>query len=211
MSKQTLWLCRHGNRIDFVDPSLKGMPDPHLAPDGIVQAKQTGERLRGEGIRHVFSSPFYRAVETAHYIAEALDLPIKIEHGACEWLNGAWFATRPVFQAPEALREIFPRVDVAYRTRVEPSHPETNPEMLARCAVTAARLLEDFHEDMVIIGHGASVSGLAEGFLGRKPGLSCCAVCALTKIVRGDGEPELVLNGDASHLTGGEAHSGRMV
>ena len=211
MSKQTLWLCRHGNRIDFVDPTQKGLVDPHLSEDGIVQAKQTGERLRGEGIRHVFSSPFYRAVETAHYIAEALDLPIKIEHGACEWMNAFWFATQPVYQTPEALRERFPRVDVAYKPLVLPCHPETNPEMLARCAVTAKRLVEAFPEDMVIIGHGASVSGLAEGFLGRKPGLSCCAVCALTKIVRENGEATLELNGDASHLLEGEAHRGRMV
>ncbi len=211
MHSQTFWLCRHGNRIDFVDPEKKGMVDPHLSEDGIVQAQQTGARLRGEGIRHVFSSPFYRAVETAHYIAEALDLPIKIEHGACEWLNAAWFATPPVYQTPDALRAIFPRVDVTYQPLVRPVHPETNPEMLARCAVTAQRLLAAFPEDMVIIGHGASVSGLAEGFLGRKPNLSCCGVCALTKIVRTDGEPELALNGDTSHLSGGEAHSGRMV
>lgn len=211
MYKQSIWLCRHGNRIDFVDPTLKGMPDPHLSEDGILQAKQTGERLRGEGIRHVFSSPFYRAVETAHYVAEALDLPIKIEPGACEWMNAAWFASPPVYQTPAALRAKFPRVDATYQPLVMPAHPETNSEMLARCAVTANRLAAAFQEDMLIIGHGASVSGLAEGFLGRKPGLSCCGVCALTQIVRQNGEATLVLNGDASHLAGGEAQRGRFM
>jgi len=211
MYKQSIWLCRHGNRIDFVDPSYKGMVDPHLSEDGIVQAKQTGARLRGEGIRHVFSSPLLRAVETAHYIAEALDLPIKIEHAACEWMNAAWFATPPALQTPEALRERFPRVDVTYKPLVLPRHPETNPEMLARCAETAQRLAEAFQEDMLLIGHGASVSGLTEGFLGRKPGLSCCGVCALTQIVRQNGEATLVLNGDASHLTGGDVHSGKLI
>ncbi len=211
MEKQIIWLCRHGNRIDFVDKNWSGGNDPPLSADGIVQAQETGTRLRGENIRHIFASPFLRAVETAHYIAEALDLPIKIEPGACEWMNAAWFATPPVLQPSEALRERFPRVDVTYKPLVQPRHPETNPEMLVRCAETARRLSETFHEDLVIIGHGASVSGLAEGFLGRKPGLSCCGVCSLTQIVRQDGTATLVLNGDVSHLTGGDAHSGRLI
>ena len=50
--RQTIWLCRHGNRIDFVDPSWKG-DDPHLSADGIIQAKETGLRLKGEGIEHL--------------------------------------------------------------------------------------------------------------------------------------------------------------
>lgn len=211
MSKQTIWLCRHGNRIDFINPELGMMVDPHLSPDGIEQAKETGERLRNENIRHIFSSPFYRAVETAHYIAEALDLPIKIEHGACEWLNPLWFQAVPEYKTLEELHERFPRIDLSYEPLVRPRYPETNPEMLDRCKVTASRLVETFQEDMLVIGHGASVSGLAGGFLGRKPGLSCCAVCALTQIVRSDGEPDLVLNGDTSHLSVGEAYSGRMV
>jgi len=211
MDTQTIWLCRHGNRIDFVDPTKKGLVDPHLSEDGIVQAKQTGARLRGGNIRHIFASPFLRAVETAHYIADALDLPIEIEPGASEWLNADWFAVPPVLQTPAALRERFPRVDVTYKPLVLPRHPETNPEMLARCAETARRLAEICHEDLVIIGHGASVSGLAEGFLGRKPGLACCGVCSLTQIVRQDGVATLVLNGDASHLTDGIGHQGRFM
>jgi broad specificity phosphatase PhoE len=102
-------------------------------------------------------------------------------------------------------------VDVTYKPLMLPRHPETNPEMLARCAETAQRLAEAFQEDMLIIGHGASVSGLTEGFLGRKPGLSCCGVCALTEIVRQGGTATLVLNGDASHLTGGDVHSGKLI
>ncbi len=206
---QRIWLCRHGNRIDFVDKTWRGA-DPPLSADGIVQAIETGARLRGEGIRHIFSSPFYRAVETAHYIAEALDLPIRIETGACEWLNPDWFATPPVCQTPEALHLRFPRVDAAYRPFVRPLYPETNPEMLARCAETARRLAEVFHDDLLIVGHGASVSGLAEGFLGRNHGFSCSGVCALTQIVRGPEGSALALNGDVSHLTSGAAHAGRM-
>ena len=205
---QSFWLCRHGNRIDFVDKGWKGV-DPHLAADGIVQARETGARLRGEPIRHIFASPFYRAVETAHHIAEALDLPIKVEYGACEWLNPAWFAESPACLTLEALHQRFPRVDRSYTSRVQPRYPETNDEMLARCRECARLLEAEFDEDLLVIGHGASVSGLTEGFLGRKHGLSCCGVCSLTRVVLRDGIRELVLHGDASHLTGGGTHAGR--
>lgn len=60
----SIWICRHGNRIDFVDPSWKGS-DPYLSPDGIIQAKETGKRLKDENIQHIFASPFFRTVETA--------------------------------------------------------------------------------------------------------------------------------------------------
>jgi len=41
---------------------------------------QLGQRQR-EGIAHIFASPFLRTVQTANQIAEALDLPIKLESG----------------------------------------------------------------------------------------------------------------------------------
>ena len=102
---QVVWICRHGNRIDFVDPAWRGHngDDPHLSPDGVVQAQETGKRLRGEGIRYIFSSPFLRTVETAHYIAEAIDVPIYIEEGASEWLNPEWFSALPAFIPPQDL------------------------------------------------------------------------------------------------------------
>ena len=119
---QTIWLCRHGNRIDFVDPSWKG-DDPPLSADGIIQAQETGLRLQGEGIQHIFTSPFLRTIETAHYIAEALDLPIKIEHGASEWLNAEWFSERPAHLPLDALLRRFPRVDGRYKSVVMPAYP----------------------------------------------------------------------------------------
>ena len=104
-ARHTVWICRHGNRIDFVDPSWKGN-DPHLSPDGVIQAKETGVRLRGEGIQHIFASPFLRTLETAHHIAEALDLPVKIEHGACEWMNPEWFPEPPVY-IPVEIEDVY--------------------------------------------------------------------------------------------------------
>lgn len=205
---QTVWLCRHANRIDFVDPSRR-CADPCLSDDGIVQARETGARLRGEPIACVFASPFVRAVETAHYIAEALAVPIRIEAGVCEWLNAAWFPTRPDWVPPDTLKARFPRIDRSYRSQVQPRFPETPDEMLARCRDAAGCLLESCRMDFLVVGHGASVAGLLQALLGRKPPTSCCAVCALSKVVHRGGPPTLELYGDTSHLSTGDLHGGR--
>lgn len=49
---QIVWIARHGNRLDFVNPewfnTAERPYDPPLSEDGIVQAKQLGQRLVGE-------------------------------------------------------------------------------------------------------------------------------------------------------------------
>ncbi len=205
--RQVVWLCRHGNRIDFMDPSWQG-DDPHLSPDGVQQARETGERLRSESIRRIFASPFLRTVETAHYIAEALDLPIHIEHGACEWLNPEWFPNPPRLMTPNELRERFPRVDTEYQSMLTPAYPEDG-DTASRRAGEAARLVANrFRDDILLIGHGHSVGGMAVGLLDDVPEFSC-GMCALLKIVRTNGTSTMELAGDTSHLQDGARHENR--
>jgi broad specificity phosphatase PhoE len=46
---QTIWIARHGNRLDFVRPEWFDTAlrpyDPPLSKDGFVQAKQLAKRL----------------------------------------------------------------------------------------------------------------------------------------------------------------------
>jgi len=200
MREQNIWLCRHGNRIDFVDRNWKGS-DPHLSVDGVEQAKQTGERLRGEGICHIFASPFLRTVETAHYIAEAIDIPIWIEHGACEWLYDKWFLSQPDFLPPAAMKERFPRVDTAYRTLVVPQYPETTEQLQERCNRLKEAFESRYTNNFLMIGHGASVVGVAAGYGFT---LSGAGLCALTKIQRRGDSYTLELDASAAHLASGE-------
>ena len=206
--RQVIWVCRHGNRIDFVDPSWKGN-DPHLSPDGVLQAKETGLRLRNEGIQHIFASPFLRTAETAHYIAEALDLSVEIEHGACEWLNPAWFSEPPTYVSPDALRSRFPRIDSCHRSVVTPEYPESSEESLARAGETACTLADTHRGNILIIGHGHSVCGMIWGLLGNQCSVSP-GLCSLAKIIRQDGSVRLELNCDSSHLSSGDAHRDRL-
>jgi broad specificity phosphatase PhoE len=201
---QTVWIARHGNRLDFVNPEWFNTADrpydPPLSEDGIIQAKQLGQRLVGEGIKHIFASPFLRTVQTANQVAEALDLPIKLESGLSEWLNPAWMTTEPERLPIEALQEQFPRIDPSYTSRIIARYPETSEMVLERTAQTARRLTAEFSEDMLLVGHGASVVGTTQGLVGGTPEVNA-ALCCLVKLVCQDQGWVMELNGDTSHLS----------
>ena len=201
-SERTVWICRHGMRIDQVDPTWRRRNghDPHLAQEGVRQARETGERLRGEGIEHVFASPFLRAVETAHHIADALELPIHIERGLGEWLNLQWFRQMPETASLEELIRRFPRVDPAYESLVFPLYPETAEEAFARAGRAARLLAERYRGNLLLVGHGHSVVGMSWGLLEGRPDIHT-GLCALVKIGRRNGAWRLELNGDTSHLS----------
>ncbi|MGL1957102.1 MAG: histidine phosphatase family protein [Colwellia sp.] len=200
--KQTIWLCRHvqhGNRIDFVDPSWNGT-HPYLSSDGIIQAKETAERLKRENIQHIFVSPFLRTIETAHYIAEALELDIKIEYGASEWMNSEWFENTPTHPTLEVLIKKYPRINLNYTSVAFPYFPETAEESLARSGDAAQSLLNIYSGNILIVGHGHSVLGMANGLIKANENISQ-GFCSLIKIVHEDGTLALKLNGDNKHLS----------
>lgn len=203
---QTIWIARHGNRIDFVNPewfnTAERRYDPPLSDDGVVQAYQLAQRLKGQGINHIFASPFLRTVQTANQVASALDLPIKLESGLSEWLNSAWMTAMPERMSINALTELFPRIDTSYTSRVVAEYPETGEQARKRAGVTAKLLADEFQEDILLMGHGASVLGATMGLVGGIAETEINAsLCCLVKVVRQDSEWVLELKGDTSHLT----------
>ncbi|HAZ47491.1 MAG TPA: histidine phosphatase family protein [Cyanobacteria bacterium UBA11369] len=203
---QIVWIARHGNRLDFVNPdwflTAERPYDPPLSDGGVVQAQQLGQRLKREKIAHIFASPFLRTVQTANEVAEALDLSIKVESGLSEWLNPQWMPSMPEKQPIEVLQEQYPRIDLSYTSRVIAEYPETGEKALLRSGETAKRLADEFSEDILLVGHGASVIGTSMGLLGgtTQPEINA-TLCCLVKIVRQDREWIMELNGDTSHLS----------
>ncbi len=211
MTEQNIWICRHGNRIDFVNPRWSEenphMSDnPHLSDDGIIQAQETGRHLRGKGIRHIFASPFLRTIQTAHYIAEELDLQVHIEHGACEWLNPEWFQNSPQHQHLKNIQQQFPRVTADYESQINPSYPESDHQATQRGAQTIQKLAALYSNDFLVVGHGHSVHAMANGLIEEDAHI-IGGLCALIKISRQEERYTLELNGDSSHLSGSESHS----
>ncbi|MEH2433101.1 MAG: histidine phosphatase family protein [Nostoc sp.] len=204
---QIVWIARHANRLDFVNPdwflTAERRYDPPLSDDGMVQAQQLAKRLKKEKIAHIFASPFLRTVQTANAVAEMLNLPIKLETGLSEWLNPVWMTEEPERLSTPALAKLFPRIDTSYTSRIAAKYPETHEKVRERSGQTARCLATEFFpEDILLVAHGASVLGGAMGLVGEIAKTEVKAsLCSLVKVVREDPEWLLELKGDTSHLT----------
>lgn len=202
---QTIWIARHGNRLDFVHPewfnTAKRRYDPPLSKDGLIQAQKLAQRLKNTNIKHIFTSPFLRAIQTANPIAEVLDLPLKIEAGLSEWLNPDWMTESPQTHPTELLTPSYPRIDRSYQSCVIPQYPETEATMLARTGKTAIELVNQFQEDLLLVGHSLSVVGTTQGLVTGNPEIKT-SLCCLVKVVKKSDQWLLQLNGDTSHLNG---------
>lgn len=202
---KTVWIARHGNRADFVDPSWRDTAprphDPPLSADGNVQARKLGKRLKGEPIRHIFASPFLRTLQTAAHVADELTLPVKIEHGAAEFLNPEWFKVAPEYLPHAELGPMFPRLDLNYVSRGAARYPEHDEisQCWPRAGQAARKLVEEFAGDLVFICHGATMCGLTFGLLEQRPQIHC-GLCCVVKVVWNGQRWEMQLNGCGAHL-----------
>ena len=202
---QTVWIARHGNRLDFVNPewfdTADRRYDPPLSDDGFVQAAELAQRLKEENIDHIFASPFLRTIQTANEIAQVLNLPIKLEAGLGEWHNPEWMTELPETHPRKSLVEKYPLIDWSYQSYFTPQYPETKEDVNRRTAKTIKKLVAEFTGNILIVGHGASVHGVTYGLVPDTEYFKV-ALCCLTKIIRkDDGEWELSLCADTSHLS----------
>jgi broad specificity phosphatase PhoE len=194
--RQTIWIARHGNRLDFVHPEWFNTAarryDPPLSDDGELQAQQLADRLCTEPIRQIVASPFRRCVQTAHAVAERLDLSIQLEWGICEWLNADWMTNMPETASIAELQAEFPRIDPADRSILRPSYPETEPNCLARSGQAARTIADQFavnqveaneSSDLLFVGHGATVHGMIWGLQETRDPVKA-PLCCLTRIDR---------------------------
>ena len=200
---RTVWIARHGNRFDFVYPewfnTAERRYDPPLSEDGLLQGYQLGKRLQSENINHIFSSPFLRTIQTAHQIADILDLPIKLEAGLSEWFNPNWMSETPQTHPRELLEDKYHRIDWNYSSYLHPQYPETETEVNYRTGKTAKWLVDNFPDNLLLVGHSASVMGATQ-ILVPKTTIFKTPVGSLVKLISNQQGWQLELAGDTSHL-----------
>jgi len=85
-----LFLVRHGRTGWNKEQIFRGTKDVPLDGVGREEALMVGERLKGEGLRAVYSSPLARAKETAEAVARFHSLEVQVMAGLNDLNFGEW-------------------------------------------------------------------------------------------------------------------------
>ncbi len=198
-----IWLVRHGNRQDFVDPawreSARFPDDPPLSADGFEQARRLARRLREERISAIYASPFLRTLQTANEVARELDLSVRVEPGFGEHLNPEWFPRPPELHPMSELAQWVSRLEPGPISTTLPNYPETTEAAHRRAARTVDSLVRRHVDPVLLVGHGASVSG-AVLLLAREVRETPCPLTGVFKLVRVGEIWKVELRADTSHL-----------
>ncbi len=203
-SNKTLWVIRHGYRIDFSDPhwrdSAENPYNPPLAPVGFEQAAETGERLKSEKIDHIIASPFLRTVQTANLIAEKIGKKVILEAGLSEYLSVKDFNFKPELDDPYDLVKDYPFVDPSSGHLVDPAYPEDLDILDRRIKRTLTELTGKYGTNLLLVSHGSPLRSIFK-VLFNDEREKYPPMCSLSKFHYLSGKWELEIDSDSSHLT----------
>ena len=83
-------LARHGETTSNKERRFQGQLDVPLNDTGRAQARELAERVRGEQVVALYTSPLSRARETAEIVGAALGLPACVDDRLAEVDVGDW-------------------------------------------------------------------------------------------------------------------------
>jgi broad specificity phosphatase PhoE len=201
----TVWVVRHGQRQDSVDPDWEHhadrVHDPPLTDLGRWAAWRVGRRFVDSGVTidAVYTSPFLRAVETAEEICREIGTEAVLEPGLGEHRNIEWFDAEPETVPSERVAEWFDPIRPASDPYVVPTFPESHDEAMARVGETTRLITDDTAGTVVLVGHGLTVGGVVRGLVGSTDGVDA-PLCGLTRIEHDGNGWRLAVSGDTDHL-----------
>lgn len=155
-------LVRHGqsefNAHFSVTRQDPGIRDPRLTEEGRRQARAAAEALGRLDIRHLMSSPYTRALETAEIIGEVLGLEVEVEPMVGE---RAAFSC-DIGTAPADLARRWPSLRIQHLAEQWwPDIEEPEQALLARCSrfrETTDPLANRDH--IAVVSHWGFIRGL---------------------------------------------------
>lgn len=153
---------RHGATDWNREGRFQGRTDNPLNEDGLRQAHEAAEALRGAGISRIVASPLVRAARTAEIIADAIDAPLSIDDGIIEFDFGS-FEGLPV-------RELMIRHGVQSATglvSILPADGERWEAMTERALACVSGWLDRHPDDEILfVCHDAVMQGMANALCG---------------------------------------------
>lgn len=147
---EIIYITRHGFRSNWANTKWSPSPtnidaDPALSAHGVDQAKELAAHLKQiqPQPERIYSSPFYRCVQTINDTADALNQPIYVDNGIGEWY-GVTRATHPSPATVPLLRTFFSRIDQDYQPSVVPSTKgETMADIHQRVQIAVDLIIKD--------------------------------------------------------------------
>ncbi|KAG9121040.1 hypothetical protein FRC07_003173 [Ceratobasidium sp. 392] len=143
----------------------------------------------------IFSSPYYRCLQTTQPTAEILSLPIHVEHGLSEWYSqvepGTGLHPRPY--TAQALQQYFPSIDTSWESICLPDRRgETIEGVHARCDEFLRALVSRIeqhptlkvHENILLVSHAATAIALVRSLVGDKQLPLRVGTCTLSTLNR---------------------------
>jgi len=201
----TVWVVRHGQRQDTVDPDWADhadrLHDPPLTELGRWAAWRVGRRFADSDVHvdAVYTSPFLRAVETTQEICDETGWTAQLEPGIGEHRNADWFDGPPETLSPGTIRDRFDAVGTDHEPVVVPEFPETHEAAVDRIGRAVDGLLASTDGSLLLVGHGITVGAVVAHLLGT--GESADApLCGLTRLDREGNGWVLDFSGDTAHL-----------
>ncbi|KAJ7181708.1 phosphoglycerate mutase-like protein [Mycena crocata] len=221
---ETIYIARHGFRMNWINSTWKsetGLPrDPPLAAFGVTQAQELADYFltlpEDQRPTAIFSSPYYRCLQTSQPTSIALGVPIYVEHGISEWYSpvapGTGLHPRP--GSATSLQAYFPgRIDAASWSSVY--YPPRVGEDVAEVHARAGAFLDAFvpaverafpgaHRRVLLVSHAATTIALARALVGDRELPLRAGCCSLTEVVRKRDVIPVLGGWDAVRLADGE-------
>ncbi|TDL28486.1 phosphoglycerate mutase-like protein [Rickenella mellea] len=234
---ETIYIVRHGFRLNWVTTKWKsptGLPrDPPLAALGESQAEELANyfaSLPGAGKpTAIFSSPYYRCLQTAQPTSDALHVPIHQENvksrvDKCQVRLSEWYSPvkpgtglHPRPKSAIELRNVIPQIDPTWSSvwfpsrrgeTIEEAHDRTAGCLRVLVPVVERKSLGQ-HKSILLVSHAATVITLVRELIGHRDLSLRVGCCSLTKLCRMNGRTDLlgawtpVTLTDGSHLAEG--------
>ncbi|KAF9270261.1 phosphoglycerate mutase-like protein [Marasmius fiardii PR-910] len=214
----TIYIARHGFRSNWVSNDWKsatGLPrDPPLAAHGVTQAEELATYFlsfpNDERPTAIFSSPYYRCLQTSKPVSEALGLPIYVEHGISEWYSpvapNSGLHPRPT--SASILKSHFPSIDssgwssIYYPTRKGEDVPELH-DRIAHFLTDFIPEVEKAKPDLkkiLLVSHAATIIVLTRELLGDRNLPLRVATCSLTEVHRKRDSKQVIGGWEAKRL-----------
>lgn len=133
-----LYLTRHGQTQWNAQSKMQGQCDSPLTPEGYRQAGRLADRLRGEPIERIYTSPLSRARDTAGILARGRDLPVLADDRLRECALG-------VFEGHSfaEMEKLYPEAMYNFRHHPERFEPVGEGENFHQVRERAAQFLAD--------------------------------------------------------------------